>query len=167
MTINLKAIRAAAEAATPGPWEAAGPSFGAPLPKYLNCVGWVTEDDEFEDVCTAPLGSDGGNSADMAYIATANPAAILELLDMLGETLAGRFAAFHASERELMDTRDELLAALNDAVQIAKTAHEYWDSDQDSKVGKYLMALAGYLPGYSGLTDGVHKAIASAKGGTP
>ena len=61
--------------------------------------------------------------------------------------------------------RDELLVALNDAVQIAKVAHEYWDSDQDSKVGKYLMALAGYLPGYSGLTDGVHKAIASAKGG--
>ena len=72
MTIDLKAIRAAAEAATPGPWEAAGPSFGAPLPQYLNCVGWVTEDDEFEDVCTAPLGSDGGNSADMAYIAAAN-----------------------------------------------------------------------------------------------
>ena len=61
--------------------------------------------------------------------------------------------------------RDELLAALNDAVQIAKVAHEYWDRDQDSKVGKYLMALAGNLPGYSALTDGVHKAIASAKGG--
>lgn len=81
--IDLKAIRAAAEAATPGPWEAAGPSFGAPLPKYLNCVGWVTEDDEFDDVCTAPLGSDGGNSADMIFIATANPAAILALLDRL------------------------------------------------------------------------------------
>lgn len=36
----------------------------------------------------------------------------LENIDMLGETLAGRFSAFHASERELMDTRDELLAAL-------------------------------------------------------
>ena len=65
----------------------------------------------------------------------------------------------------LIEERDELLAALNDAVQIAKVAHEYWDRDKDSKVGRYLMALAGYLPGYSGLTDGVHKAIASAKGG--
>ena len=36
----------------------------------------------------------------------------LENIDMLGGTLAGRFAAFHASERELMDTRDELLEAL-------------------------------------------------------
>ena len=40
----------------------------------------------------------------------------LENIDMLGETLAGRFAAFHASERELMDTRDELLAALKDVL---------------------------------------------------
>ena len=38
----------------------------------------------------------------------------LENIDMLGETLAGRFADFHASERELMDTRDELLAALKE-----------------------------------------------------
>jgi hypothetical protein len=66
---------------------------------------------------------------------------------------------------DLLVQRDELLTALNDAVQIAKVAHEYWDSDQDSKVGKYLMALAGYLPGYSGLTDGIHKAISASKGG--
>ena len=65
---------------------------------------------------------------------------------------------------ETIRQRDELLAALNDAVQIAKVAHEYWDRDQDSKVGKYLMALAGNLPGYSALTDGVHKAIASVNG---
>ena len=42
----------------------------------------------------------------------------LENIDMLGETLAGRFAAFHASERELMDTRDELLEALKQMVSI-------------------------------------------------
>lgn len=51
--IDLKAIRAAVEAATPGPWEAAGPSFGAPLPRYLNCVGRINEDEMFEDVCIA------------------------------------------------------------------------------------------------------------------
>lgn len=36
----------------------------------------------------------------------------LENIDMLGGTLAGRFEAFHARERELMDVRDELLEAL-------------------------------------------------------
>lgn len=41
----------------------------------------------------------------------------LENIDMLGETLAGRFAAFHASERELMDTRDDLLAALKSVME--------------------------------------------------
>ena len=73
---------------------------------------------------------------------------------------------FHLADmaNEVVKQRDELLAALNDAVQIAKVAHEYWDRDQDSKVGKYLMALAGNLPGYSALTDGVHKAIASVNG---
>lgn len=36
----------------------------------------------------------------------------MENIDMLGETLAGRFEAFHESERELMDVRDELLDVL-------------------------------------------------------
>lgn len=61
--------------------------------------------------------------------------------------------------------RDELLAALEDAVSVAKTAHEHWDNDQDSKVGKYLIALSGRLIGYDGRTDAVHKAITSVKGG--
>ena len=45
----------------------------------------------------------------------------LENIDMLGETLAVRFAAFHASERELMDTRDKLLAAAQ--TTLAKNLH--------------------------------------------
>ena len=81
--IDLKAIRAAAEAATPGPWEAVGPSFGAPLPKYLNEVGRINEDEMFEEVCVSPSPEDDACSADMIFIATANPAAILELLDRL------------------------------------------------------------------------------------
>ena len=81
--IDLKAIRAAAEAATPGPWEAAGPSFGAPLPKYLNEVGRINEDEMFEEVCVSPSPEDDACSADMNYIATANPATVIALLDRL------------------------------------------------------------------------------------
>lgn len=81
---------------TPGPWEAAGPSFGAPLPQYLNCVEFITEDDEFEDVCTAPCANDGASTDDMNFIATANPSTVLEMVAEI-EWLRGE--------------RDELLGA--------------------------------------------------------
>ena len=96
--IDLKAIRAAAEAATPGPWEAVGPSFGAPLPKYLNEVGRINEDEMFEEVCVSPSPEDDACSADMIFIATANPTAILELLGRLeaAEKDAARYRAIAA-----------------------------------------------------------------------
>ena len=56
----------------------------------------------------------------------------LENIDMLGETLAGRFAAFHASERELMDTRDELLEALKHIEGVA-LADEWRDLPEIAK----------------------------------
>lgn len=96
--IDLKSIRAAAEAATPGPWEAAGPSFGTPLPKYLNEVGRINDDEMFEEVCVSPSPEDDACSADMNYIATANPTAILALLDRLeaAEKDAARYRAIAA-----------------------------------------------------------------------
>ena len=66
--------------------------------------------------------------------------------------------------QQLTKQRDELLAALENAVSVAKTAHECWDNDQDMKVGKYLIALSGGLPGYDKRTDEIHAAIASVKG---
>lgn len=61
--------------------------------------------------------------------------------------------------------RDQLRSALEDAVSVGKTAFELWDSDQDAKVGKYLKALTGDLPGYDGRTDAIHKAMAASKKG--
>ena len=72
-------LRKLAEAATQGPWIAAGPSYGDPVPRYYNTV--VTDTDypiEDEDIC-----SDTMTSEDALYIAAANPAAILALLDRL------------------------------------------------------------------------------------
>lgn len=84
--IDMNTIEAAAKAATPGPWEAAGPSFGEQLPKYLNCVGAMDDDDEnFVDVCVSPFEEDECASADMAFIATANPATVLEMVSMIRE----------------------------------------------------------------------------------
>ncbi len=83
----------------------------------------------------------------------------LENIDMLGETLAGRFAAFHASERELMDTRDELLEALKECVE-----------DSEQAVGEYVEKYGEtYRPQrLQAMRDTVTKAraaIAKAEGG--
>ena len=83
--IDTKELRRLAQAATPGPWIAAGPSFGESLPKYLNEVVIDREGDEDDgySICTAPIGLNEECSDDMAFIAAANPAAISELLDRL------------------------------------------------------------------------------------
>ncbi len=75
-------------------------------------------------------------------------------------------AEFSYGERSKLESQcGDLQDALDDAVSVAKTAFEHWDNDQDSKVGKYLLALAGRLPGYDGRTDAVHKALSNAKVG--
>jgi len=83
--IDIDKIEAAAKAATPGPWDAAGPSFGAELPKYLDCVGVTDEDGTFEDVCICPHLNDDTATENMTHIATANPAAVLEMVSMIRE----------------------------------------------------------------------------------
>ena len=76
--------RLAAEA-TPGPWIAAGPSFGGPIPVYCNevCVDREGDDDDTYSVFGAPIGMDKEASSDMEYIAAANPKAITALLSAL------------------------------------------------------------------------------------
>ena len=58
----------------------------------------------------------------------------------------------------------ELFARLQDVVTLAKEMHGHWDADRDSKVGKYLLALCGYCPGYDKRTDEIHAAIARVTG---
>ena len=97
--IDIDKIEAAANAATPGPWEAAGPSFGEQLPKYLNCVGAMDDDENFVDVCVSPFEEDECASADMAFIATANPTTVLEMVGMIRERDAVLKQALEALER--------------------------------------------------------------------
>ena len=81
--IDTKELRRLAQAATPGPWIAAGPSFGKSLPKYLNEVVVDREGDEDDgySICNTPIGLE--LSSDMAFIAAANPATVIELLGRL------------------------------------------------------------------------------------
>lgn len=83
-----------------------------------------------------------------------------------GEGLKQRMVADCVRENDagLIAAAPDLLQALIDVVGLAKEMHEHWDNDRDMKVGKYLLALSGMLPGYDGRTEDVHKAIAKAIG---
>lgn len=72
-------LRRLAEAATPGPWTSGGLPIGdGPLPQAAYVFG--PDGDSFVDVQWNP-GRNNDQYADAAYIAAANPKAILELLD--------------------------------------------------------------------------------------
>lgn len=49
--------------------------------------------------------------------------------------------------------RLEILAVLSDVQQYLRETHEYWDGDEDHKVGKRIAALAGYMPKYHPVPD--------------
>ena len=114
--IDTKELRRLVQAATPGPWIAAGPSFGESLPKYLNEVVVDREGDEDDcySICGASIGLDKEGSDDMAFIAAVNPSAISELLDRL-EAAEKSDAESLAMYRKARDERDAY-----------KTAFEEW-----------------------------------------
>lgn len=52
-----------------------------------------------------------------------------------------------------------LRAVLAGAVELAKDAHAHWDADREMKVGKLLLALAGWSPGYDQRADAIQAAL--------
>lgn len=100
LTEDHRKLREAAQAALEfsHEWAACGPSHGSPTPKYLDEVVALDENDEEEfKVCTAPDWSEEfypERSANMAFIAAANPAAILALLAQV-EELSARLSTDH------------------------------------------------------------------------
>ncbi|QGZ42682.1 hypothetical protein IP92_04903 [Pseudoduganella flava] len=97
----IEELKRLAEAATPGPWVATGPSFGNPKPAFLNEV--VAGDNTDDEVCIAPEWDEDfwpERSANMEFIAAANPAAVLELI-ALAERAASVTPAPQAAAGEL------------------------------------------------------------------
>lgn len=83
--------------------------------------------------------------------------------DLLNMTMTGEEQFCLASEVDAVNNENERLRkALATVPVMAGLIHKLWDSDQDAKVGKWLIALAGGLPGYTALTDELHAAIATA-----
>ena len=71
---------------------------------------------------------------------------------------AGKIIADYAefADKEIERLRallDKSRAALQLVVGMAGKAYDYWDADEDHKVGKILMALAGRMPLYCPDTD--------------
>lgn len=51
------------------------------------------------------------------------------------------------------------LQALRQATAIANEAQDEWDADNHGRVGKILLALAGFLPKYRPDTDAIHATL--------
>lgn len=117
MKDDIKAIRAVLAAGpTPGEWVACGPSFGDPLPRFLNEVVSPDEADGGETVACALQGAEGLADADMAYIAACNPERIARLLDALEQAQSAL-----AAERERAAQLD---AKLQDAENFLQELQE-------------------------------------------
>lgn len=71
--LDLTSLRAVAEAATPGPWEAVQGASG----------GWWVEAPNTATIADIDIDYSGHPEADAAHIATANPTTVLQLLDRL------------------------------------------------------------------------------------
>ena len=120
MTPDIKAIKAAAEAATPGPWVEAGPSYGEPKPRFFNSV--VTEEDEDGDWLDICCSTSDNTDADMTHIATANPATVIALCDEVE-----RLTTIASELQDLCDMQAKRLAeAEKDAASQFKDVERYW-----------------------------------------
>ena len=105
------ALRKFAEAATPGPWIAAGPSYGASRPVRLNSVVQNQGDESLS------IADDIDADEDATFIAAANPRSILDLLDTIDRLTADRDSwVQQASDRvadaaRFIEERDGIAAA--------------------------------------------------------
>lgn len=70
----------AAEGLSDFPWMAFGPSNDAAPPDYYDEVVAVRSDAQVQVICRAPRDRDDACTADMTYIAEANPATVRALL---------------------------------------------------------------------------------------
>jgi hypothetical protein len=112
----------------------------------------------FADPC-AGWGPEKAHQDDVEYIRA----------DITFEAVYGSQALVDQLRSELEQARADkadLLEALKGAKEIAKAALQYWDTDQDAKVGKTVMAMAGELPKYRADTDSLHAILAKHATGT-
>lgn len=96
MTIDIEELKRLAEAATPGPWFRSGDHAMKDLGKYSTHIADCM-----------------GNDGDAAFVAAANPASVLELIDRIA-----------ALEAEIADQRNIAFAAQKEAARLADLEKE-------------------------------------------
>lgn len=119
MTIDKQALRKAAEKATPGPWEMEQENI------------WFTDADGYTKHLMYAQQGDGVDDKqdhyNTAFIAAANPATVLTLLDDL-VAAEKRIAELERSETQLIDERDNAESALNDAYKAVMGQAPEWSN---------------------------------------
>lgn len=75
-------------------------------------------------------------------------------------TTCGAQKLYDATVRSQAATIERLQAALETFTNIAEEAFREWDKDNDSRVGKILLALSGHAPAYRADIDAIHAARA-------
>jgi hypothetical protein len=121
MTVDHARLRALAQAATPGPWHAPG-------------MGEIHagNHDEIAQILYHGDDEDGfcGTEADADFIAAANPATVIDLLDQLvtaaqhQDDLRTQLQRAHAQVRGLLSERDHAIRERNSALVRAITAEQ-------------------------------------------
>ena len=141
--MNTTELKALAEKATPGPWIAAGPSFGAEHAVYYEDVVVDREGDEDDtfQVCQSPTGLEEQSSNDMEFIGAANPAAILTLIADL-ESAQDERRALLATEQNLREELAALKASIGEPVAWLSPGRERLEfSRPDTVYGSHTIPL--------------------------
>jgi len=137
--IDLPRLAALAEAATPGPWKTAITDDTFVTSYHTDIAEMYGDYDTDSEIM----------EANAAYIAAADPTTILAMIRRL-----------QAAEAEVLAAR-KVVEAARMQVKIAQETHMEWDRDNESRVGKLLLAMAGHIPGYRPETDAIHAALAA------
>jgi hypothetical protein len=163
---NIQELKRLAEAATPGPWIAAGPSFGADKPKYLNevLVDRPNEDDDCLTVCVAISGLEDESTADMDFIAAASPATVRSLIDRIEQLEAALSAqsATTLTDEQIWGTWNKATtnrshATSNDIVRFARGVIAQSSNHADDELIKdvdRLLKTIRYLTGIAERGEG-------------
>lgn len=97
-------------------------------------------------------------------IAPAHHDRLLDTAERTGRSLENIMAQYVEEYDGVAEQNKLLLDALKTVVALAEETHKSWDADEDMRVGKILIALAGKNDGYRSDIDWIHELIKQCEG---
>lgn len=182
MTPDREALRRAAEKATPGPWHHCQPYMTVPAERtvhgrvpaarvdYVSTWPDIGMPPGHRVIIDMPGRESRVSSSDMAFIAIANPATILALLDAekaerdalqaraeKADELVALYRETAALEAKACDEAEAKLAQAVDALEIARDRIQTWPlDDQETCMCGSLVQSHDIGSGHSPVTQGDH-----------